>query len=42
MCLLLQEMTAYKKRNKTNAGMPAAVPEPEDEEDEEGDEEDDE
>lgn len=36
-------MTAYKKRNKTNAGVPAPVPEAaEDDEEDEGDEEDDE
>lgn len=37
-----QEMTAYKKRNKTNAGVPAPVPEPEEDDEEEVDEDDDE
>lgn len=39
---VLQEMTAYKKRGKTNAGMPAAVPEPDDDDDEGAEEDDDE
>jgi high mobility group protein B1 len=37
-----KEMTAYKKKSKTNAGVPAAVPEAEDDEEDEVEDDDDE